>query len=113
MESRTEQHGNVEVGIVTHEGKDYSVLGIVITNTTITAYLGKDNQPTKWDGTIIGHYSIVASWPTPHGFGMCQVEAWVGPNCYTGRSAGEGMVFNGKRVARQMRLLNLTQNAPR
>jgi len=103
METRTEQHGNTEVGIVTHNGKDYSALGSVITDSHITAYLGKDGQLQKWDGTVIGHYNIVTSWPvrsyvTAH---MYQVEAWIGPRCYTGRSAGVGMVFNGKRVARQ------------
>lgn len=108
MESRTEQHGNTEVGIVTHNGREFAALGSVIEPTHIVAYLGKGGQLTKWDGTVIGHYNVVTTWPTPHSYvssTMSQVEAWVGPRCYTGRSAGEGMVFKGKRVARQLRQL--------
>lgn len=105
MDAKTEQHGNVEIGIVTHEGKDYAALGSVTDDPLyLVAYLAKDRKLTKWDGTVIGHYNIVATWLTPRSFvssTMNQVEAWIGPRCYTGRSAGVGMIFKGKRVARQ------------
>src|SRR5262245_59803810 len=111
MNSRVEQHGNIEIGIVEHEGREYIAMGSVVTNTHCTAYLGKNRQLTKWDGTVIGRWSVASSWPTPRSYvssRMYQIEAWVGAALYTGRSAGEGMVFNGRRVARQLRQLKLT-----
>ncbi len=83
-------------------------MGSLLQEMYCTAYLGKDGQLTKWDGTVIGRWTVVTSWPTPNSYvssRMYQVEAWIGSALYTGRSAGEGMLFKGKRVARQLRQL--------
>src|SRR2546422_11649344 len=101
MESSTEQHGNVEVGIVIFEGREFVALGSVIQDGRIVAYLGKDKQLTKWDGTVIGTYRLASSWLTPsscYSSRMFQVYATVNGITYTGRSAGEGIVFKGKQV---------------
>jgi hypothetical protein len=102
MESRTEQHGNTEICIVIHNGREYVALGAVISDTHITAYLGKDGKLTNWRGDAIGTYRITSSWPTPRSYvssTMNQVYATVDGRTYQGRSAGVGMVFNGKVVA--------------
>jgi hypothetical protein len=116
MNTRSEYDttGKVEVGIVEHDGREYAALGSVITDERITAYLGKDGQLTTWDGRVIGRYNVVTSWPTPRSYvssRMWQVEGWIGQACYTGRSAGEGMVFHGKRVARQRLMKELGASA--
>ena len=101
MDTRTEQHGNVEVGVVIHKGREYSALGSVIEGDRIAAYLGKDGQLTKWDGSIIGIYKITATWSTPQSFvssTMNQVYAKVDGQWYVGRSAGQGMLFRGRKV---------------
>lgn len=101
MQTHTEQHGNVEVGVVEHEGREYRALGAVVTENTIAAYLGKDGQLTNWGGEVIGTYRITASWYTPRSFvssRMFQVRATVNGVTYTGRSAGVGMLYRGRRV---------------
>ena len=99
METRTEQHGAIEVGIVVHEGREFSALGSVIDGERIAAYLGKDGQLTKWNGEVLGTYRITRTWRTPRSYvssTMHQVYATVNGKTYTGRSAGEGMLFRGK-----------------
>lgn len=101
MDTRSEQHGQVEVGIVSHEGREFAALGSVIDGDRITAYLGKDGYLTKWDGTVIGIYHITSSWRTPKSFvsgTMNQVYAKMDGQWYVGRSAGEGMLFRGRKV---------------
>jgi hypothetical protein len=101
MNSHSEYHGKVEVGVVEHEGREYRAFGSVITDTHITAYLGKDGKLTTWDGKVIGTYRITRTWRTPRSFvssTMNQVYATVDGRTYQGRSAGVGMVFNGKLV---------------
>lgn len=67
----------------------------------IHAYLGKNGILTDWFGTPIGAYRITATWRTPtsaYSDTMNQVYATVDGVTYTGRSNGEGMLFNGKEV---------------
>jgi hypothetical protein len=98
---RSEQHGNVEVGIVTHEGRDYRARGAVVTDTHVYAYLGKDGVLTNWHGDTIGTYVITSTWSTPRSWfssSMHQVYATIGGKVFTGRSAGVGMYFKGHVV---------------
>ena len=83
-----------------HKGRRYEAGGAVITPDWAVGYLGKKGVLTDWHGNSIGTYKIVSSWPTPQSFvssRMYQVEAVVDDVVYTGRSAGEGMIFKGKR----------------
>jgi hypothetical protein len=99
IHSRTEQHGTTEIGIIAHEGREFSALGSVVTDTHVTAYLAKDNTLTKWNGEVIGTYRITRTWSTPRSFAsstMNQVYATVNGRTYTGRSAGVGMIFRGR-----------------
>jgi hypothetical protein len=59
---------NVEVGVITHEGKEFSAYGFVRTSDRLTAYLGENGQLTKWDGTPVGTYRITRTWRTPRSY---------------------------------------------
>lgn len=101
MNTRTEQHGNTEIGIIEYEGKEFAAFGSVITDTHISAYLGKAGVLTNWAGEAVGTYHITSTWSIPRSFvssTMHQVYACVNGKTYTGRSAGVGMLFNGKLV---------------
>jgi hypothetical protein len=54
---------------------------------------------TDWHGKVIGAGTEGRCWRTPRSHvstTMCQYEFVVDGKRYTGRSAGEGMVFSGK-----------------
>jgi len=96
---------NTEIGVISHNGKEFMAYGFVRTpeNGTklhLTAYLGKDQTVTKWDGTVIGKYHVSASWATPRSYvssTMFQVVITLADgSVWTGRSAGVGMVVNAK-----------------
>jgi hypothetical protein len=91
--------------------------GAVVTSETIVAYVGKviggrdfngrlGSEPayrelTDWHGNKIGTIHLASSWATPRSYvssRMYQAYATVNGVQYTGRTAGEGMVFKGKRV---------------
>lgn len=62
----------VQVGIVTHEGRDYHALGATISDDYLAAYLKpRDMGPnvkanggtlTTWEGKPIGRYIITGRW---------------------------------------------------
>ncbi len=59
---------------------------------------------TDFNGRKIGVYTVVSKWGTPKSHissVMLQVDAKVGSVVYTGRSAGNLMLFKGKRKARR------------
>jgi hypothetical protein len=89
---------NVEVGVITHEGKEFSAYGFVRTSDRLTAYLGENGQLTKWDGTPVGTYRITRTWRTPRSYvssTLSQVYATLTDGTkWTGRSAGKGMSCN-------------------
>ena len=97
-------NGMAEIGIIEHDGKEFSAGGFSRTDTRLVAYLGKDGVLTQWDGTKIGTYRITSSWPTPCSFvssRMNQVEATLADGSkWTGRSAGVGMCYTAKPKAR-------------
>ena len=51
MSTRSERHGQTEVGIVTHEGQEFASLGASVHGRDITAY-------TK----LVGHHIILTTW---------------------------------------------------
>ncbi len=91
---------NHELGVVSHQGKDYVASGYTRDHAHLVAYLGKDGNLTKWDGTVIGSYRIVSTWKTPRSYvssTMHQVEATLADSSvWTGRSAGVGMSYSAK-----------------
>jgi len=86
---------------IEHNGNTFESGGAIVTNTHITAYLGKDGILTDWHGNTLGTYRITSTWPINSFLSstMSQVEATVNGVKYTGRSMGVGMVYNGKRKA--------------
>lgn len=90
--------------VVEHGGQEYAAQGAHVTPSYIVAYLGADGILLDWHGRPLGSYRITASWPTPHSYvsdKMHQVEAVAAGTTYTGRSAGTGMIYRGRRKARQ------------
>lgn len=74
--------------------------GAIVTDDIIIAYMGNNNIITDWHGEPIGTYTITSSWKTPRSYissTMYQLIACVQGHFYTGRSAGVGMVFRGKK----------------
>lgn len=66
----------------------------------IGGYLTHGGVLTDWNGKKIGTYRIIASWKLPNSYisdRMFQAEAIVNGVTYTGRSAGVGMAYRGKR----------------
>ena len=81
-------------------GKQFWTGGSTVNPYFCIGYLGKNDVLTDWHGKQIGTYKITSSWKTPRSYvssTMNQVEAVVDGITYTGRSAGIGMYFKGKR----------------
>lgn len=88
---------------ITLAGKSFSAGGASVVGNRIVAYLGKSDLE-NWHGGQIGSYRIVSSWKTPNSWvssSMHQVVARLDGVYYTGRSAGVGMAFTGRRKAKQ------------
>jgi hypothetical protein len=54
--TRSIRQGQVEVGIIEHDGHEYPAYGATVCGRQITAYLKKDRsgyQLTRWDGEIM------------------------------------------------------------
>lgn len=106
-------------------GQSYTAGGAVVTPEHCVGYLKAPEPPetptgaayyakeragatgtfTDWHGNSLGTFRITAVWGLPFAAHlsdvMCQIEATVGGVVYTGRSAGYGMVYKGKRKAKQ------------
>lgn len=114
MTTRTETErsadgkGLRETGIITFNGKEYESGGAFHHPDSDIAigYLSADETSiTGWSGAPIGSARIVSMWDTPRSFlssEMFQIEANIGGVIYTGRSAGSGMLWKGKRKAKQV-----------
>jgi hypothetical protein len=96
----------------THNGRDFTAGGAVVTSDFARGYLtfdtpeliGTTGAVTDWHGTRLGTARIVGRWRTPRSFmasHMLQVECRIDGVLYTGRGCGNGMVWSGKRCAKQ------------
>jgi hypothetical protein len=94
---------NTEIGIVSHEGKEFSAFGYTRTPDTLVAYLHADKTLTTWDGLTIGRYRVVSTWSTPRSYvssTMSQIEGTLlDGSKWTGRSAGVGMVYKARPIS--------------
>lgn len=86
----------------TFEGKEFTSGGSYIDDNVIVAYLGENGELHNWHGEHIGSYKATAVWRTPNSYisnVMYQIHATLNDGrMYTGRSAGRGMIFRGKRT---------------
>lgn len=74
--------------------------GAAVTPNAIVAYPKANGILGDWHGKPIGTWRAVSTWRTPRSFfpsTMSQIEATVDGITYTGRGAGEGMVYHGSR----------------
>jgi hypothetical protein len=90
-----------------HQGRAFTSGGAIVTPEWAVGYLDKRggrHVVTTWHGAELGPARIVATWRTPTSYvsdRMHQVEATIGGIRYTGRTAGTGMIWKGRRMARQ------------
>jgi hypothetical protein len=92
--------------IVEHEGKKFEAGGAVVTDEWVIGYpkldsehVGATGTLTSWHGEPLGTVRITSKWRTPKSFvssHMFQMEARVNGKTYTGRSAGNGVIFRGR-----------------
>lgn len=90
------------------EGQTFEAGGTVITESRISgAYLGTNGVLNSAHGRAIGRFRITSTWPTPRTCFMSstrsQVVATVQGRTYQGQSFGKGMLFNGKRLAAELK----------
>ena len=92
----------------THDGRTFKAGGAVITDEVVIGYVGKAGDIdgcrtlTDWHGARIGRVRLLRSWRTPRSYvsdRMWQAEAVVNGRTYTGRTAGESMIFKGRETA--------------
>lgn len=89
---------------VAFQGKSFTAGGAHQIGNRLVAYLGKAGTVTTWHGGPIGTYRTVSTWKTPRSYvsgTMSQVTVLADGVYYTGRSAGVGMAFSGRRKAKQ------------
>jgi len=90
-----------EIASFTHEGKTFTSGGAHIDPEKATAYVSSDGLfLTTWNGKILALLHVTAKWATPRSFvspEMWQAEATINGVQYTGRTAGPGMVWKGRR----------------
>ena len=91
------------------KGQKYCADGAHFDGQRIAAYVGARHPKggfrlTNWKGDTIGRCWITSTWRTPRSSvssRMHQIEANVSGVVYTGRGCGEGMLYLGKRKAKQ------------
>ena len=92
-----------EIGcIIEHEGRTFESGGAYLTQDYAVGYLSSDCKSiTTWKGDPLGQCRVTSSWDrTPRSYlysRQFQVEATINGIKYTGRSAGAGMLWRGKR----------------
>lgn len=98
--------------VISYEGKTFESGGAVVTPEYAIGYpkfdggefVGVTGVMQDWHGNRLGTCRIVSSWLTPRSFvsfHMYQIEALINGVRYTGRGAGNGMIWRGKRCKRQ------------
>jgi len=99
MNTRSEWNGKSEIGIFTHEGKEYAAGGSLVTPEYAIGYMSRDMRAIlSWDGQTLGTARVTASWPIRSFMSdrMYQVSATIEGIRYTGRTCGAGMIWRGK-----------------
>ena len=90
-----------------HKGRAFTAGGAIVMPDFVVGYVGEKRDDgtralTSWHGETLGTIRLTSSWATPRSFvssRMYQAYAVVDGITYTGRTAGTGMSFCGKRVA--------------
>ncbi|MBI2770503.1 MAG: hypothetical protein HYX47_12830 [Burkholderiales bacterium] len=89
------------------QGQTFFGAGTTLTEDRVAgAYLAADGLVKSAHGQPIGTYRVTTSWPTPRSWiasRRCHVRAIVKGRTYQGQSWGTGMLFNGRRLAAELR----------
>jgi hypothetical protein len=109
-------HGQVEIGVIQHEGREYSALGASVSGRNITGYTKLDRgriSLTTWCGktTVANRCEIVEQY---YSGSMALVFRLTKNRCIVGYALGDdGMLFRGELLtnvdedeARQMARMN-------
>lgn len=112
MKSVTHRHWTgkgefYEEGVFMHEGRRFSSGGAGVQGGRAVGYLKKSTDGTwsltGWGSGKLGPCRITSTWRTPRSYissTMVQAECKIDGVWYTGRGAGDGMLWRGKRKAR-------------
>src|ERR1700683_3029336 len=98
MRTRCERHGQTEIGIIEHEGREFSALGANVNGPHIAAYTTRRNGQlvlTTWCGATMLSFrsSVIATFWT----GAFAVLFRLARRRFiVGYSLGEGMLFRGE-----------------
>jgi len=91
-------------------GQTFLGAGTTVTEDRVHgAYLAADGLVKTGHGHVLGTYRVTSRWRTPRSWvssTRCQVRAVVQGRTYNGQSWGTGMLFNGRRVAAELRGLH-------
>lgn len=102
--------GRGSVGVMIYEGREFRAGGEWISDDYAVAYPSRGGVLTTWDGRAIGTWRATSTWRLPltcwSASTMSQIVAVIPdeqgrPRTYTGRGSGVGMVWHGRRVARE------------
>lgn len=89
--------------VVAHEGRSFESGGAYVSDDHLVAYTSEGGVLTDWHGNPIGAWRATSTWKTPRCWvssTMSQIEARLSDGRrYTGRGAGVGMLYRGKRKA--------------
>jgi hypothetical protein len=107
MDSRSEWNADksAELGIIVHNGREYSALGATITPNYLACYPHADGTVKSWDGATLGPYKVLSSRPAVF-FGRYSwqgdryyfMRAIVRDRTYSIRGFGVGMLARGRAV---------------
>jgi hypothetical protein len=94
---------------IEHEGRKFCADGARVTSERIVGYLklssehvGAVGTVTDWHGRELGACVVTARWATPRSYlssHMLQVRATVDGVTYTGRGAGNNMLYRGRSAS--------------
>jgi hypothetical protein len=98
--TRSIRQGQIEVGILTHNGNTFASYGSTICGRQVTGYLKKDRgeyQLTRWDGEVMltGRCEIVKEFWSSSIAIMFRLPRG---RYIVGYALGEGMLFRGELI---------------
>lgn len=92
------------------EGQTFFGAGTELTESHVHgAYLTAGGILKSAHGVAIGTYRVTSTWRTPNSWissTRCHVVARLQGRTYQGQSWGTGMLFNGRRLAAELRRLH-------
>lgn len=100
MRSKTERHGQTEIGIVAHHGQEFAAIGASVVGRNVTGYLNDRDELTTWNGRVMlaGRSYRTGTYRTEDGETFGIVFPLANGRAIVGYSLGDGMLFRGELV---------------